>query len=225
MTARSSCGNCVRISVSSATATFLAARKQPRRSIERLMSTSSTVEVRVSCSVRKTSKSSGARRTAGRPRAAPGAFSGAAQRVLDRAAEVEMERVAELVRLGRLLALAAPPGPVDPVAAERVARQPREQVVEDLLADPPAARAASARGARRGGRGSRPPRAGGRARRARRGRARRRRRAARGRRRDRSPPRSPGLSTSASESSSASSAWSRPICSSAGLEAERLLAA
>ena len=59
MTARSSRGNWVRIRVSSATATFFAATKQPRSSIERLMSTSSTVEVRVSCSVRKTSKSAG----------------------------------------------------------------------------------------------------------------------------------------------------------------------
>ena len=52
MTHRSSCGYCVRISVSSATATFFAATKQPRSSIERLMSTRRTVEVRVSCSVR-----------------------------------------------------------------------------------------------------------------------------------------------------------------------------
>ncbi len=50
-----------------------------------------------------------------------------------------MERVAELVRLGRLIPLPAPPGPVDPVAAECVALEAGEQVVEDLLADPPAA--------------------------------------------------------------------------------------
>ena len=48
------------------------------------------------------------------------------------------------------LALAAPPGAVEPVAAERVASQPREQVVEHLLADPPRRRAASAPAARRG---------------------------------------------------------------------------
>src|SRR5712691_2877463 len=94
MTDRSSWGNWVRIRVSSATATFLAARKQPRRSIERLMSTSRTVEVRVSCSVRKTSKSAADRLTPRPDRSpAPGAFSG----------------------------------------------QPGEQVVEDLLADSPAA--------------------------------------------------------------------------------------
>ena len=50
-----------------------------------------------------------------------------------------MERVAELVRLGGLLALPAPTGPVHAVTAERVALEPREEVVEDLLADPPAA--------------------------------------------------------------------------------------
>jgi len=41
-----------------------------------------------------------------------------------------VERVAELVWLGRLLALPSPPGPIDPVAAEGVARQAGEQVVE-----------------------------------------------------------------------------------------------
>ena len=50
-----------------------------------------------------------------------------------------MERVAELVRLGRLVALAAAAAAVDPVATERVALEPREQVVQDLLADLPAA--------------------------------------------------------------------------------------
>jgi len=50
-----------------------------------------------------------------------------------------VERVAELVRLGGVLALPAASAAVDPMAAERVARQPGEQVVEDLLADPPAA--------------------------------------------------------------------------------------
>ena len=63
----------------------------------------------------------------------------AAEGVEQRPAQVEVERVAELVRLGRLVALPAPAAAVDPVAAERVALEPREQVVEDLLADPPAA--------------------------------------------------------------------------------------
>ena len=77
MTARWSRGYCVRMSVSSATATFLAARKQPRSSIERLMSTSSTVDVWVSCSVRWTSKSLGAQADPPVARAAraAGAFS------------------------------------------------------------------------------------------------------------------------------------------------------
>ena len=144
MTDRWSRGYCVRMSVSSATATFLAARKQPRSSIERLMSTSRTVEVWVSCSVRWTSKSVGgeldppiAARGTGRRRVLL-----AAQGVEQRPAQVEMERVAELVRLGRLVALPSPPAAIDPVAAERVPLEPREQVVEDLLAD----LAAAARG-------------------------------------------------------------------------------
>src|SRR6185436_1244130 len=61
------------------------------------------------------------------------------QRVLDRPADVEMERVPELIRLRRLLALPSPAGTIDPMAAERVAGQPGEQVVEHLLADAPAA--------------------------------------------------------------------------------------
>ena len=46
-----------------------------------------------------------------------------------------MERVAELVRLRRLVTLAALTGTLDPVTAERIALEPGEQVVEDLLAD------------------------------------------------------------------------------------------
>ena len=114
---------------------------------------------------------------------------------------------------------------VEPVAAERVALQPGEQVVEDLLADPPAARAASARGGRRRASGSRPPRAAGPGRRARRGRARRRRRAGREPRRGRSSAEVARAPTPASASSSASIAWSRPICSSAPSRPERLVAA
>ena len=141
MTERWSRGYCVRMSVSSATATFLAARKQPRSSIDRLMSTSRTVDVRVSCSVRWTSKSDGARRTRRSPVRGPRGRRVllAAEGVEQRAAQVEMERVAELVRLGRLVALAAAAAAVDPVATERVALEPREQVVQDLLADLPAA--------------------------------------------------------------------------------------
>ena len=48
-----------------------------------------------------------------------------------------MERVAELVRLGRLVPLPAPPATIEAVPAERVLAKPREEVVEHLLADPP----------------------------------------------------------------------------------------
>ena len=188
------------------------------------MSTRRTVEVRVSCSVRKTSKSPASRSTPAVGREARGVLR-PAKRVLDRAPDVEMERVAELVRLRRLLALPSPPGPVDPMAAERVARQPREQVVEDLLADPPAAPrrqleaiAAAAEVAGpfelAGKLVERVQVAGGLV-------AEQLADVARGR----DPARSPGPATSASESSSASSAWSRPICSSAGSRPEPLLAA
>ena len=141
MTDRWSRGYCVRMSVSSATATFLAARKQPRSSIERLMSTSSTVDglgqllgpVDLEVVGREVdARSPRARRDRRRVLLA-------GQRVGQRAAQVEVERVAELVRLGRLLALPAPAGTLDAMAAERVALEPREQVVEHLLADPPAA--------------------------------------------------------------------------------------
>ena len=144
MTDRWSRGYCVRISVSSATATFLAARKQPRSSIERLMSTSRTVEVWVSM-LGPVDLEIG-RREVDPPIAARGARRRsvllAAEGVEQRAAQVEVERVAELVRLGRLVALPSPAAAIDPVATERVALEPREQVVEDLLAD----LAAAARG-------------------------------------------------------------------------------
>ena len=61
----------------------------------------------------------------------------APQRVTERAPEVEVERVAELERLGHLVALAAVAGVREPVRAERVAVEPREQLVEHLLPDPP----------------------------------------------------------------------------------------
>ena len=137
MTDRWSRGYCVRISVSSATATFLAARKQPRNSIERLMSTSSTVEVWVSCSVRWTSKSVGGRWMRRSPVAARRRRRVllASQRVEQRAPQVEVERIAELVRLGRLFALPSPAAAIDAVATEGIALESGEQVVEHLLAD------------------------------------------------------------------------------------------
>ena len=57
----------------------------------------------------------------------------------ERPAQVEVERVAELERLRGLLALAAAAAAIEPMAAERIALEPREQVVEHLLADLPAA--------------------------------------------------------------------------------------
>ena len=93
--------------------------------------------MRVSCSVRWTSKSDGASRTpaiAGRrPRGRRVLL--APQGVEQRAAQVEVERVAEFVRLGRLVALPAPTATIQAVPAEGVALEPREQVVEHLLAD------------------------------------------------------------------------------------------
>ncbi len=94
----------------------------------------------MSCSVRWTSKSDGASRIraiTGR-RAAGRGILPAAERIEQRAAQVEVERIAELVRLGRLVALPSPPVAFDPMTAERVALEPCEEVVEDLLADPPA---------------------------------------------------------------------------------------
>ena len=99
---------------------------------------------------------------------------------------------------GLVVSSRSPPRPaaVDPVAAERVALEPREQVVEDLLADPPAAARRQLQPLAVARRGSRPPRAAGRGRRARRGRGRRRRRAGRGPRRGRWRRGRPGDSTS-----------------------------
>ena len=104
--------------------------------------------------------------------------------------------------------------------------EPREQVVEDLLADPPAAPRRELQPLARRGSGSRPPRAGGRGRRARRGRAPRRRRAGRATS-SRSMRGEVGRATRRrdSASSSRSIAWSRPICASAPSSAERLVAA
>ena len=77
----------------SAIATFLAGRKLSRIGIDSDRSSISTVLDRTRCSVRSTSKSSGVSCT-GVP--APGA----PDRVADRALDVEVERVAELVGLG-----------------------------------------------------------------------------------------------------------------------------
>ena len=226
MTARLSRGYCVRISVSSATATFFAARKQPRRSIERLMSTSSTVEVGVVRSVRIDLEVVGsqpdrrARRAHGRARSprAPSAFESVA-------AQVEMERVAELERL-RSSPRAPLPGPCARAGGRRTRRAGAARTARRAPSGRSAGcRAASAPAARRRASGSPPPRAAGPGRRARRGRARRRRRAGRGPRRDRCPRGRPARPTPSSASSSRSSAWSRPICSSAASRPERLVAA
>ncbi len=103
------------------------------------MSTRSTVDADVVRSVRKTSKSSGRRRTACPLASSRRRVLLAHQGVRHRRPEVEVERVPELERLGRLLAVAATAGALEAMAAERVAPQPGEQVVEHLLADPAAA--------------------------------------------------------------------------------------
>ena len=61
------------------------------------------------------------------------------ERVPQRAVQLEVERIAELVGFGGLVTLAATPRPVDPVAAERVAAESCKQVIKHLLADPPGA--------------------------------------------------------------------------------------
>src|SRR6266542_4306581 len=90
----------------SAIATFFAARKLSR--IGMLSDTSSrrTVALRLTTSVRSTSKSSGTRWT-GVP---------APDRVLDRLPHVEVERVAELVGLVLVRVLGADAGALDVVA-------------------------------------------------------------------------------------------------------------
>ena len=169
------------------------------------MSTSSTVEVRVSCSVRWTSKSDG--READPPVAGRGPSRRrvllAAERVEQRPAQVEVERVAELVRLGRLLALPSPTrrGRSDDRRTRRAgaARTGRRGPSGRSAG----CRAGSAPAARRRGSGSRPPRAAGRGRRARRVRA-RASSPSRSRTSSRSiAARSPGDSTSDRASSSA----------------------
>ena len=81
-------------------ATFLADRKLSRIGIDSERSSISTVDERVTFSVRSISKSSGERRT-GVPLAL------APDGVADRAVQVEVERVAELVGLGLVGALVA----------------------------------------------------------------------------------------------------------------------
>ena len=142
MTDRWSCGYCVRISVSSATATFFAARKQPRSSIERLMSTSSTVDGPgqllgpVDLEV------------VGRAGGPPVAAARAAQPARSPRAPSALASVPRRSRwngspnsYGLVVSSRSPPRPARsirwPPNASR--SQPREQVVEDLLADPAAA--------------------------------------------------------------------------------------
>ena len=182
------------------------------------MSTSRTVDVWVSCSVRWTSKSVGVEPdppVAGRgPRRRRVLLAGRGR--CQRPAQVEMERVAELVRLGRLVALPSPAarGRYDGHRTRRAgaARTGRRGPSGRSAG----CRAASARAAPRRGSGSRPPRAAGRGRRARRGRAPRRRPA--GRATSLAVDRGQvgrATSTSDSASSSRSIAWSRSIWASA----------
>ena len=118
---RKSRGNCVEISECSAIATFLAARKLSRIGIDSDRSSISTVLDRTRCSVRSTSKSSGVSRTG---RAAARAPDGVADRALD----VEVERVAELVGLGLVGALVADAGALELVRPILSLASLREQV-------------------------------------------------------------------------------------------------
>ena len=111
----------------SAIATFLAGRKLSRIGIDSETSSSSTVAERVSISVRSTSKSSGVSRT-GVPARAP-------DRVLHRLLHVEVERVAELVRLVVVRVLVAGAGAFDLVTAGAVLHQLAVEVGERLVAD------------------------------------------------------------------------------------------
>ena len=97
---RKSRGNIDEISECSAIATFLAARKLSRIGIDNERSSISTVLDFVRFSVRSISKSSGASRTGVPPPAA-------ADGVADRAVDVEVERIAELVGLRFVGALVA----------------------------------------------------------------------------------------------------------------------
>ena len=199
MMCRSSRGNRVRMSVSSAIATFLAARKQPRSSIERLMSTSSTVASGSSArSGGPRSRRLEADRRRSRP--APGR-----RRVL-----LAAQRVGQGARRSRwngspnsyglVVSSRSPPRPARsmPVAAEGVAPEAREQLVEHPLADPPGAPRRQLQPLAVARQVARPPRAAGPDPRARRGRAARPRRAGRAPRRGRSRRGRPGDSTSAS---------------------------
>ena len=142
------------------------------------------------------------------------------ERVRQRLAEVEVERVAELVRLRRLLALAATSRRSRRCPPKASLRRRANRSSRTLLPDPPRAAwrqlhpvAVPLEIARRFEDAAR-------GRRARRGPAPRRRPAARGRRSGRAPSRSPGVSTPRAplravhrgSRSSCSSAPSRPIC-------------
>ena len=101
--------------MSSAIATFFAARKQPRSSIERLMSTSSTVAARVVSSVVDLEVALARGGSAARDRS-PRASAFAIVRPMS-----QVERVAELVVAAPVAALADAAGRAAVVAAERVA--------------------------------------------------------------------------------------------------------
>ncbi len=118
------------MSACSAIATFFAARNRPRISIDSDTSSINTVALRDSCSVRSISKSSGIMRT-GRARTLT------RDRVLERAPDVEMERVAVLVGLVLVGALVPEAGALDLVTTGAVLEQTLEEVAERALADAP----------------------------------------------------------------------------------------
>ena len=116
------------ISECSAIATFLAGRKLSRIGMLSDRSSISTVDDRVVCSVRSISKSSGDSRTG-----VPGAV--AADRVADRALQVEVERIAVLVLLGLVGALVPLAEPVHLVLADLVLGELVEQVAQRVRTD------------------------------------------------------------------------------------------
>ena len=192
------------------------------------MSTRRTVEVRVSCSVRKTSKSAGERLTPGSPRASRSTARSPAGGARSRSCPGCRGGTGRRTRT----ASSSPRAPLPGRPGRSGGRRTRRATAGRTGRRGPSGRsagcrAASARAARPCGSGSRPPRAGGRARRAPRGRGRRPVAEQVARRSSRSRPAEVArrLDRRPAASSSASSAWSWPIRSSAGSRPERLLAA
>ena len=121
------------MSVSNAIATFLAARKQPRKQ-HRATHVDEQDGGRAGELLRFPDCEVPRFELDGRTWSAMGGgVLLPSQRVRQRALEVEVEGAPELVGHGRLLGLSPGPGTGDRMAAERVAAEPCEQLVEDAL--------------------------------------------------------------------------------------------